>query len=109
MSLDIKVTKLNLCAYWDVCDNNSNLCKLCKRPLTSPSLHELLSSNKKVLGMLVKGKCQHIFHSECVNDLINSGCQLCPIDKTPWDLDCRFKSGAHYEPQKTMTFKTVTK
>jgi hypothetical protein len=44
-----------------------------------------------------------------MNDLINSGCQLCPIDKTPWDLESAFKSGAKYEQQAKLTFKTVTK
>jgi hypothetical protein len=109
MSLDIKVTQLNLIAHWDICDQSSNMCQLCRRPLVSPSLQELSSTKGKVLGQLVKGKCQHIFHTECMNDLINSGCQLCPIDKTPWDLQLRIKSGALYQEQETMAFKSVSK
>jgi hypothetical protein len=109
MSLDIKVKSLNLIAHWDICGQSTNECQLCRRLLVAPSLQELSSTKGKVLGQLVKGKCQHIFHSECMNNLINSGCQLCPIDKTPWDLEQTIKSGALYQEQETMSFKVATK
>jgi len=105
MSVDIKVKNLNLVAFWDISDKSSNECQLCRRPLVAPSLQELSNKNGKVLGNLVKGKCQHIFHAECMNDLINSGCQLCPLDKTPWNLECKIKSGAIYQEHETVMLK----
>lgn len=106
MSLNIKITNLNLVAGWDICDKSSDLCQLCRRPLVAPSLQELSNPKNKILGQLVKGKCNHIFHADCMNDLINSGCQLCPIDKTPWNLESKFKSGAVYEEHETILLKT---
>mgnify|MGYP000093025715 CR=1 FL=1 len=109
MSVDMKITKLNLIASWDICDNISNTCSLCRRLYVAPSLQELTNPNKKVLGNIVKGKCQHMFHSECMNDFINSGCQLCPICKTSWSLEKTIKSGAIYEQQQKIALKTVSK
>lgn len=109
MSLDIKIKDLNLIAHWDICDQSSNECQLCRRQLVAPSLQELAGAKGNVFGRLVKGKCQHIFHEDCMNDLINSGCQLCPIDKTPWAIETRIKSGASYQQDAMINFKTVSK
>jgi hypothetical protein len=107
--LDIKITKLNLIANWDIADCESNECSLCRRSLLAPSLQELQSEKGKILGDIVEGDCNHMFHEKCMNDLINSGCQLCPRDKTTWKLKKVHKSGAAYEQHAKLSFKSVTK
>jgi hypothetical protein len=110
--LDIKITKLNLIANWDIADCSSNECQLCRRPFLAPALQELqkLQNNTStILGNIVEGECKHMFHEKCMNDLINSGCQLCPIDKTTWKLKKTVKSGAVYSDSQKIAFKSTTK
>jgi len=107
--LDIKITKLNLIANWDIADCSSNECQLCRRPFLAPALQELQNNKGKILGDIVEGECNHMFHEKCMNDLINSGCQLCPIDKTTWKLRKTVKSGAVYLDHQRIAFKSTTK
>lgn len=109
MSVEITVEDLNLVAGWEIYDQVSSDCQLCRRSFQAPSLQELQSEKCKVTGKLVKGACGHIFHENCMNDLINSGCQLCPIDKTPWKMETIFKSGAVYAEQAKLTLKQLQK
>ena len=100
------MTKLNVVVYWDICDETTNECQLCRRPLLAPSLQELNSDKTVILGKIVIGECKHMFHDDCMNDLINSGCLLCPVDKTTWKLHKSIKSGAVYSKPKSLLLKT---
>lgn len=102
--LTMKITKMNIVANWDISDGTDTFCKLCRLPLIAPSLQEL-SGEKNMLGKLVVGACGHIFHQECMNDFINTGCVLCPIDKNTWELSKTIKSGAIYEKNKQVNAK----
>jgi hypothetical protein len=68
-------------------ENTSHNCKLCKRPLVAPPLHELQidgTKDIKIEGKLSKGRCGDVFHEKCILNSVGSGCISCPTCNVPW-------------------------
>ncbi len=68
-------------------EQTNHNCKLCKRPLIAPPLHELQTDgtkNIKIEGELSKGRCGDIFHKKCIENSVSSGCISCPTCNVPW-------------------------
>lgn len=88
----VSIQKVNLVAQWNIIgdpkdEHLNHNCKLCKRPLIAPPLHELQTDGTKdikIEGKISKGRCGDIFHEKCISDSISSGCISCPTCNVPW-------------------------
>ena len=91
--IKMEIENLTIHTEWKIKENNNlnnnlnNSCGLCKRNLMK------LPPNKKVFGdistveampVISIGKCDHMFHSSCIDAFIANGNITCPIDGTPW-------------------------
>lgn len=108
----ISIKSLNLLVNheFNFPDNPNQMCALCKRPLMSVPLQELqylTQSGQVVLNSKVYvGECKHAFHLECMNDLFESGAQSCPIDFTPWKLECTVSASIPLQPEEQTVVKS---
>lgn len=93
---------------WDI-NSTTQDCMLCKKKLLSPSPQELTFNEKtsklKITGKLIEGECQHLFHKECIDGVLNTGSISCPICKTPWKTKNTLQTGFLCEMEDKLTLK----
>ncbi len=106
---NITLKQLDLVVKWEL-NGPLHECTLCRRSLLAPSLKELNTDKNSQLtvinGEVVMGECKHLFHKDCISNLVDSGCVLCPIDKTPWKTSKVLKSGTLYGSTQKVAIKT---
>lgn len=74
-------------------NTQSDTCSICKNNLTEKSPNSLTDNsfmNKK--SVIIKGKCGHVYHNDCIESWRKQGSNSCPECSTPWithinDLD----------------------
>ena len=112
----VTIKKVNLVMPWNICSDSKdelsdNNCKLCKRPLLAPPLHELQingTKNIKIEERLSKGRCGDVFHEKCIADSINSGCISCPTCNVPWQQSKMLRSSVISGNIENLTVKKKT-
>jgi len=106
--LNVNIKQLDLITNWEF-NSPTKECTLCKNLLVAPSLQELNGSNFKgsvIEGQIIVGQCKHMFHKDCLNLFMKSGCTSCPIDKTPWETNKIIMSGVVFGDTHQLTIKT---
>lgn len=116
MKVPVSVKKVNLVMPWNIVSDpkdeipNYN-CKLCKRQLIAPPLHELQTDGLKdikIEGKLSKGVCGDIFHEKCITDSIKSGCVSCPTCNITWQKLKTLNSSVLTGNTESITMKKKT-
>jgi hypothetical protein len=77
--LEVNISNVNLEAYWNF-DVDDQQCGLCHKDLSNTTLDELTSGN--IDNKIVICKCNHGFHSSCLNLWKKTGNTFCPKDKS---------------------------
>lgn len=115
--IPVAVKKVNMVVSWNIISDPKNEqdvydCKLCKRPLLAPPLHELEvdgDKNIKIEGRLSKGKCGDVFHEKCIENSMASGCISCPTCNIPWQTGTLLRSSVVSGNIENLTIKKKTK
>jgi hypothetical protein len=66
-------------------DIDNKTCKLCRSHLMKPTHDDM--ERAEIRMQVSKGKCGHLFHSDCIKRHLQSGQLSCPSDMTAWTLD----------------------
>ena len=108
--LKVNIKQLNLVTNWEF-NSPTKECTLCRSLLVAPSPQELSGSKSKgsvIEGQIIVGECKHMFHKDCLDLFMKSGCTSCPTDKTPWKTTKTIRSGVVYGNTNQLTIKTKT-
>ena len=112
----VSIQKISLVMSWDIIadpkdENINHNCKLCKRPLVAPPLHELQTDGTKdikIEGKLSKGRCGDVFHEKCILNSMSSGCVSCPTCNVPWQQAKTLRSSIVTGNIENLTMKKKT-
>ncbi len=84
----LEIESLEIVGQWEYKD--CEMCDLCKKnlmeiPPTKTTTNNIANIEK--FPSVSIGKCQHAFHTNCIDSSVNSGNLSCPTCKTPWDTE----------------------
>ena len=71
----IKIKDMNIISSWSYVTDKNTDCTICRISINSNSIYAV---EKGVVSLILKGKCGHIFHSECIKPWLSSN-KRCPI------------------------------
>ena len=71
----IKINNMNIITSWTYVSDKNTDCTICRNSINSNSIY---ANEKGTISDICKGKCGHIFHSECILPWLKSN-QKCPI------------------------------
>jgi len=77
-----KIKEINMSSTWVYNVPKNNDCTICRCNLNVPSLYH---QEKGIDSYVLVGKCQHSFHSECINPWIEKN-KHCPICSDNWQF-----------------------
>ncbi len=72
----IKIKNMNIISSWSYVSDTNMECTICRQSINADSIYAIEKGNKSKLS---KGKCGHIFHTECIKPwlLNNTRCPIC--------------------------------
>ena len=86
MSVTFKIVSADIRYIWNITSSNDN-CDICKTSLLmiSPDIYNICDEKKYLVidNKLKQGNCLHIFHSKCIDKIIDKN-TLCPTCNKEW-------------------------
>jgi hypothetical protein len=76
----LSLNNIKMVATWKYDTKNTD-CTLCRKELLSPVQEP---ETNKINGDVTVGKCNHGFHTVCINSWLMSGDTTCPICHEQW-------------------------
>lgn len=79
----MEILNMNVITHMDysATESTNHKCSICRRHIMAPTYGDM--EKGVMFSRLVQGKCNHVFHAECINTVAKET-QSCPIDKSPW-------------------------